>query len=88
MQHLKKIQNICSCYRILNCFSKPIFYLSLKNGQIYNMLTLFGHGLQQAPGVGRYLSELILNLPPKLDLSRFGAERILENRPLSETGLV
>ncbi len=47
-----------------------------------------GHGLQQAPAVGRYMSELILNLPPQLDLSCFGAERILENRPLSEKGLV
>jgi len=47
-----------------------------------------GHGLQQAPAVGRYLSELILNLPPTLDLSCFGAERIVENRPLSEKGLV
>jgi glycine/D-amino acid oxidase-like deaminating enzyme len=47
-----------------------------------------GHGLQQAPAVGRYLSELILDLPPKLDLSIFGAERILENKPLSESGLV
>ncbi|MBW2491129.1 MAG: FAD-binding oxidoreductase [Deltaproteobacteria bacterium] len=47
-----------------------------------------GHGLQQAPAVGRYLSELILNLPPKLDLSCFGAQRILENKPLSEKGLV
>lgn len=47
-----------------------------------------GHGLQQAPAVARYLSELILNLPPKLDLSCFGTERILENKPLSEKGLV
>ena len=47
-----------------------------------------GHGLQQAPAVGRYISELILNLPPKLNLSRFGPDRILENKPLSERGLV
>ena len=47
-----------------------------------------GHGLQQAPAVGRYLSELILKLPPTLDLSCFGAERIVENRPLSEKGIV
>jgi len=47
-----------------------------------------GHGLQQAPAVGRYLSELILKLPPTLDLSCFGAGRIIENRPLSEKGLV
>lgn len=47
-----------------------------------------GHGLQQAPAVGRYLSELILGRPPVLDLSIFGPERILANEPLSEGGLV
>ncbi len=47
-----------------------------------------GHGLQQAPAVGRYLSELILEHPPALDLSIFHPDRILENRPLSEVGLV
>jgi len=43
-----------------------------------------GHGLQQGPGVGRYLSELILGLPPTLDLSVFSPKRILENRPIRE----
>jgi len=47
-----------------------------------------GHGLQQAPAVGRYLSELILSKTPTLDLSIFNPERILENRPLSEDGIV
>jgi glycine/D-amino acid oxidase-like deaminating enzyme len=47
-----------------------------------------GHGLQQAPAVGRYLSELILGLKPALDLSIFKPERILENKPLSEDGIV
>jgi glycine/D-amino acid oxidase-like deaminating enzyme len=47
-----------------------------------------GHGLQQAPAVGRYISELILDQPPTLDLSTFNPKRILENRPLSESGLV
>jgi glycine/D-amino acid oxidase-like deaminating enzyme len=47
-----------------------------------------GHGLQQAPAVGRYLAELVLELPFSLDLSIFGPDRILENRPLSEDGLV
>jgi glycine/D-amino acid oxidase-like deaminating enzyme len=47
-----------------------------------------GHGLQQAPAVGRYLSELILAKPPALDLSVFSPDRILENRPLTEGGLV
>ncbi|MEA3231466.1 MAG: FAD-binding oxidoreductase [Thermodesulfobacteriota bacterium] len=47
-----------------------------------------GHGLQQAPAVGRYLSELILERPPALDLSIFHPDRILDNTPLSEVGLV
>jgi glycine/D-amino acid oxidase-like deaminating enzyme len=47
-----------------------------------------GHGLQQGPAVGRYLSELILEKPLSLDLSIFSPQRILENRALSENGLV
>ncbi len=47
-----------------------------------------GHGLQQAPAVGRYLTELIIGRTPTLDLSIFRPERILENKPLSEGGLV
>ena len=47
-----------------------------------------GHGLQQGPAVGRYLSELITGMSPTLDLSIFSPERILENKPLSEGGLV
>ena len=47
-----------------------------------------GHGLQQGPAVGRYLSELILKKPLSLDLSIFSPQRILDNRALSENGLV
>jgi glycine/D-amino acid oxidase-like deaminating enzyme len=47
-----------------------------------------GHGLQQGPAVGRYLSELLLATPVSLDLSIFSPHRILENRPLSEAGIV
>ena len=47
-----------------------------------------GHGLQQAPAVGRYLTELILDQPLTLDLKIFSPQRILEQKPLSEGGLV
>jgi FAD-dependent oxidoreductase domain-containing protein 1 len=47
-----------------------------------------GHGLQQGPAVGRYLSELISGAGPSLDLSIFGPRRIIENRPLVEGGIV
>ena len=45
-----------------------------------------GHGLMQSPAVGRALSELIqFGTYRTLDLSRFGYERVLENKPLLET---
>jgi len=47
-----------------------------------------GHGLQQAPAVGRYLTELILGKSFSLDLSIFSPGRILENKPIRENGLV
>lgn len=47
-----------------------------------------GHGLQQGPAVGRYLSELIRKTDHVLDLSIFGPQRILDKKPLSEDGLV
>jgi glycine/D-amino acid oxidase-like deaminating enzyme len=47
-----------------------------------------GHGLQQAPAVGRYICELVTGRTPELDLSIFSPERILENKPLSEGGIV
>jgi glycine/D-amino acid oxidase-like deaminating enzyme len=48
---------------------------------------LSGHGLQQAPAIGRALSELIVHGGYQtLDLSRFGYQRILDNEPLAETG--
>jgi len=45
-----------------------------------------GHGLQQAPAVGRYIAELILDHPPTLDLSVLSPQRILENKPVLESG--
>jgi FAD-dependent oxidoreductase domain-containing protein 1 len=47
-----------------------------------------GHGLQQAPAVGRYLTECILDIPVSLDLAIFHPDRILEEKPLNEGGLV
>jgi FAD-dependent oxidoreductase domain-containing protein 1 len=47
-----------------------------------------GHGLQQGPAAGRYISELILGETPTLDLSIFHPQRVLEHRPLAEGGIV
>ena len=47
-----------------------------------------GHGLQQAPAAGRYLSEMILDRTPTLDLSVFGPGRILTGQAIEESALV
>lgn len=48
-----------------------------------------GHGLQQAPAVGRALSELILEgRYQSLDLSRFSFERMISNSPVAEINVV
>ena len=48
-----------------------------------------GHGLQQAPAVGRALSELVtFGGYRALDLSAFGWRRVLEDRPLRELNVV
>jgi glycine/D-amino acid oxidase-like deaminating enzyme len=48
-----------------------------------------GHGLQQAPAVGRALKELILDGGFRtIDLSRLGYDRVLAGRPMPERAIV
>ncbi|NNK85653.1 MAG: FAD-binding oxidoreductase [Desulfobacterales bacterium] len=47
-----------------------------------------GHGFQQAAAVGRHMSELITGVEPSMDLSIFGTERIVANRPISTNVIV
>lgn len=48
-----------------------------------------GHGLQQAPAVGRGIAELILSgAYQTIDLSDLNVERVLEDRPFSEMAIV
>jgi glycine/D-amino acid oxidase-like deaminating enzyme len=47
-----------------------------------------GHGFQQAAAVGRHMCELITGATPSMDLSVFGTERILENKPIATNVIV
>ncbi len=86
--HLKLLRGWAGLYAVNRLDGNAILgeWPELKGFYLVNGFS--GHGLQQAPAVGRYLSELILNHPSTLDLSAFSPERILENKPLSEAGLV
>lgn len=48
-----------------------------------------GHGLMHAPAVGRALAELIVDgRYESIDLSRLGYQRVIENAPLPEVGII
>lgn len=48
-----------------------------------------GHGIQQAPGVGRAISELIIEGRFKtIDLTRFSFDRLFLNQPLYERNII
>lgn len=48
-----------------------------------------GHGLQQAPAAGRAIAELILTGAwQNIDMSDLSMERVIENRPFRELGVV
>ena len=55
-----------------------------------HLLTGFsGHGLMHAPGCGRAMAELLLTGSYQtIDLTRFGWQRVLDDAPLRETGII
>jgi glycine/D-amino acid oxidase-like deaminating enzyme len=64
-----------------------------QHSEIRNMMIcsgFSGHGLQQSPAAGRAVAELLTNDNKflTLDLSRFSFERVVDNRPIFETGIV
>ncbi len=56
----------------------------------FHLLTGFsGHGLMHAPGCGRAMAELLLTGEYQtIDLTRFGWQRVLDDVPLRETGII
>ncbi len=87
-ESLKVMSSYC-CHYAMNRFDGNLL-LGAWPGQAENFLIATGasgHGLQHAPAAGRALSELILDRRFRtLDLSRFGCDRVVENRPDPERG--
>jgi FAD-dependent oxidoreductase domain-containing protein 1 len=55
----------------------------------YLLAGFSGHGLMHAPGCGRAIAELILDGGYRtIDLSRFGWQRVEDNRPYRERGII
>ena len=56
----------------------------------FHMLAGFsGHGLMHAPGCGRAMAELLLTgRYQTIDLRRLGWQRVLDNAPLPERGII
>jgi sarcosine oxidase len=58
-------------------------------GNFYFANGFSGHGLQQAPAVGRAIAECIVHGGYRsIDLRRFGYERVARNEPLLELNVV
>lgn len=48
-----------------------------------------GHGIQQSPAVGNALSELLIDGKySDIDLTRFGYERLITNKPVREINVI
>jgi FAD-dependent oxidoreductase domain-containing protein 1 len=55
----------------------------------YLLAGFSGHGLMHAPGCGRAIAELILDGGYRtIDLARFGWQRVEQNRPYRERGII
>ena len=55
----------------------------------YLMAGFSGHGLMHAPGCGRAIAELILDGSYQtIDVARFGWNRVVENKPCAERGII
>ena len=81
----------CCCSRIDNTIDQNAiidFHPDMVNVIMANGFS--GHGLQQSPAAGRAVSELIScdGRFETLDLSIFSFERVCQNRPIFETGIV
>ncbi len=77
-------------YNVLDQNAIIGYHSELRNLVLCNGFS--GHGLMQSPAAGRAASELIASGSrasfDTIDLSRFSFERVLQSKPIFETGIV
>jgi len=85
-----KVQNAWACHYDYNTLDQnAILGPHPEVGNYFFANGFSSHGLQQAPAVGRALSELIVDGHYRtLDLTCFGYDRIAANRPLREINVI
>jgi len=84
-----KLESCWSGHYDMNTFDKTAIIGPWTGGieNFYVAAGFSGHGLQQAPAVGRGIKELIIDGGYQtIDLSRFGYQRILDESPLLDEG--
>jgi FAD-dependent oxidoreductase domain-containing protein 1 len=85
-----KLVNAWSCHYDYNALDQnAVIGAHPELANFYFCNGFSGHGLQQAPGAGNAIAELIVHGGFRtIDLARLGYERIAENRPLKEVNVI
>lgn len=85
-----KVQSAWSGFYEFNTFDENgIIGLHPYYHNIFFATGFSGHGIQQAPAVGRAISELIINGEfITIDLSRLGFDRLMVHEPMLEQNIV
>lgn len=86
-----KVGQSWACHYDLNSLDKNLIIGPWSGGleNFYLACGFSGHGLQQAPAVGRAMAELLLDGRfMTIDLSRMTYQRVIDGKPLHETEIV